>query len=33
MANSEEFMGKAMQAAGAMIQRHADEQAAKASAA
>jgi limonene 1,2-monooxygenase len=30
MANAQEFMGKAMQAAGAMIQKHADEQEAKA---
>jgi len=29
MSNAQEFMGKAMQAAGAMIQKHADEQAAK----
>jgi limonene 1,2-monooxygenase len=29
MANAQEFMGKAMMAAGAMIQKHADEQAAK----
>jgi limonene 1,2-monooxygenase len=29
MSNANEFMGKAMQAAGAMIQKHADEQAAK----
>ena len=29
MGNAAEFMGKAMQAAGAMIQKHADEQAAK----
>jgi limonene 1,2-monooxygenase len=29
MENATEFMGKAMQAAGAMIQKHADEQAAK----
>ena len=32
MGNATEFMGKAMQAAGAMIQKHADEQAAKAKA-
>ena len=30
MANAKEFVGKAMQAAGAMIQKHADEQEAKA---
>jgi limonene 1,2-monooxygenase len=29
MSNAQEFMGKAMQAAGAMIQKHADEQTAK----
>ncbi|RJF86777.1 LLM class flavin-dependent oxidoreductase [Oleomonas cavernae] len=32
MSNANEFIGKAMMAAGAMIQRHADEQAAKAAA-
>jgi hypothetical protein len=29
MEHAAEFMGKAMQAAGAMIQKHADEEAAK----